>query len=131
MEVINMDQEVKAQLSKLVSVHLCPPVPGQALMALVTNPPQPGEPSHAQFMKVKTLTRSQPFCRYSDGIFISFICSFQKITTKAELIHLIIKIIRSIYIPLFFILEVAFKGLSQMGGSRLKRGAETCLKKKI
>lgn len=53
MEVINMDQEVKAQLNKLVSVRLCPPVPGQALMALVTNPPQPGEPSHAQFMKVK------------------------------------------------------------------------------
>lgn len=54
MEVINMDQEVKAQLTKLVSVRLCPPVPGQALMALVTNPPQPGEPSHAQFIKVRT-----------------------------------------------------------------------------
>lgn len=54
MEVINMDKEVKAQLTKLVSVRLCAPVPGQALMALVTNPPQPGDPSHAQFMKVKT-----------------------------------------------------------------------------
>lgn len=48
-----MDPEVKAQLTKLVSVRLCPPVPGQVLMALVTNPPQPGEPSYAQFMKVK------------------------------------------------------------------------------
>ncbi|KAB5535863.1 hypothetical protein PHYPO_G00122850 [Pangasianodon hypophthalmus] len=56
MEVINMDQEVKAQLTKLVSVRLCPPVPGQALMALVTNPPHPGEPSHAQFIKERTAT---------------------------------------------------------------------------
>lgn len=52
MEIINMDNEVKAQLSKLVSVRLCPPVPGQALMDLVVNPPQPGEPSHDNFMKV-------------------------------------------------------------------------------
>ncbi|KAK3513455.1 hypothetical protein QTP70_015449, partial [Hemibagrus guttatus] len=56
MEVINMDPEVKAQLTKLVSVRLCPPVPGQALMALVTNPPQPGEPSHTQFIKERTAT---------------------------------------------------------------------------
>ncbi|MCJ8745213.1 hypothetical protein PDJAM_G00127850 [Pangasius djambal] len=56
MEVINMDKEVKAQLTKLVSVRLCPPVPGQALMALVTNPPHPGEPSHAQFIKERTAT---------------------------------------------------------------------------
>ncbi|KAM9439826.1 alanine aminotransferase 2-like isoform 1-T1 [Clarias gariepinus] len=56
MEVINVDQEVKAQLTKLVSVRLCPPVPGQVLMALVTNPPQPGEPSHAQFLKERTAT---------------------------------------------------------------------------
>ncbi|XP_076837655.1 alanine aminotransferase 2-like isoform X2 [Brachyhypopomus gauderio] len=58
MEVINMDPEVKAQLTKLVSVRLCPPVPGQALMAVVTNPPQPGEPSHAQFIKERTATLS-------------------------------------------------------------------------
>lgn len=56
MEVINMDPEVKAQLTKLVSVRLCPPVPGQTLMALVTNPPQPGEPSHARFIKERTAT---------------------------------------------------------------------------
>lgn len=52
MEIINMDSEVKAQLTKLVSVRLCPPVPGQALMDLVVNPPQPGEPSYDNFMKV-------------------------------------------------------------------------------
>ena len=54
MEVINMDPEVKAQLTKLVSVRLCPPVPGQALMDLVVNPPQPDEPSYNTFMKVCT-----------------------------------------------------------------------------
>ena len=52
MEIINMDPEVKAQLTKLVSVRLCPPVPGQALMDLVVNSPQPGEPSYNNFMKV-------------------------------------------------------------------------------
>ncbi|XP_073346691.1 alanine aminotransferase 2-like isoform X2 [Pagrus major] len=56
MEIINMDSEVKAQLTKLVSVRLCPPVPGQALMDLVVNPPQPGEPSHEKFIKERTAT---------------------------------------------------------------------------
>lgn len=51
MEVINLDPEVKVQLTKLVSVRLCPPVPGQALLDLVVNPPQPGEPSYESFMK--------------------------------------------------------------------------------
>ncbi|XP_074478520.1 alanine aminotransferase 2-like [Sebastes fasciatus] len=54
MEVINMDPEVKAQLTKLVSVRLCPPVPGQALLDLVVNPPQPDEPSYNTFMKERT-----------------------------------------------------------------------------
>ncbi|XP_029003646.1 alanine aminotransferase 2-like [Betta splendens] len=54
MEVINMDPEVKAQLIKLVSVRLCPPVPGQALLDLVVNPPQPDEPSYTSFMKERT-----------------------------------------------------------------------------
>lgn len=53
MEVINLDPGVKAQLTKLVSVRLCAPVPGQAMLDLVVNPPQPDEPSHATFMKVK------------------------------------------------------------------------------
>ncbi|KAM3593472.1 uncharacterized protein V6R79_013645 [Siganus canaliculatus] len=54
MEVINMDPEVRAQLIKLVSVRLCPPVPGQALLDLVVNPPQPDEPSYSTFMKERT-----------------------------------------------------------------------------
>lgn len=53
MEVINMDPEVKAQLTKLVSVRLCAPVPGQVLLDLVVNPPQPEEPSYALFMEVR------------------------------------------------------------------------------
>uniref|UniRef100_A0A674PEY3 Alanine aminotransferase 1 n=1 Tax=Takifugu rubripes TaxID=31033 RepID=A0A674PEY3_TAKRU len=53
-EVINLDPGVKAQLTKLVSVRLCAPVPGQALLDLVVNPPQPDEPSHATFMKERT-----------------------------------------------------------------------------
>uniref|UniRef100_W8VR88 alanine transaminase n=1 Tax=Clarias batrachus TaxID=59899 RepID=W8VR88_CLABA len=56
MEVINVDPEVKAQLTKLVSVRLCPPVPGQVVMAVSVQPPQPGEPSHAQFIKERTAT---------------------------------------------------------------------------
>ncbi|XP_028283106.1 alanine aminotransferase 2-like isoform X2 [Parambassis ranga] len=58
MEIINMDEEVKAQLTKLLSVRLCPPVPGQALMDLVVNPPRPGEPSYDSFIKERTATLS-------------------------------------------------------------------------
>lgn len=53
MEIINMGPLVKAQLNKLVSVRLCPPVPGQVMMDLVVNPPQPGEPSYEQFTSEK------------------------------------------------------------------------------
>uniref|UniRef100_A0A8C7VJK6 Alanine aminotransferase 1 n=3 Tax=Oncorhynchus TaxID=8016 RepID=A0A8C7VJK6_ONCMY len=54
MEVINMDPEVKLHLTKLVSVRLCPSIPGQALLDLVVNPPQPDEPSYATFIKERT-----------------------------------------------------------------------------
>uniref|UniRef100_A0AAZ3RJB0 Alanine aminotransferase 1 n=1 Tax=Oncorhynchus tshawytscha TaxID=74940 RepID=A0AAZ3RJB0_ONCTS len=54
MEVINMDPEVKLQLTKLVSVQLCPSITGQALLDLVVNPPQPDEPSYATFIKERT-----------------------------------------------------------------------------
>lgn len=52
MEVLNMDPKVKAQLVKLLSVRLCPPVPGQAAMDVIVNPPKDHEPSYAQFIKV-------------------------------------------------------------------------------
>ncbi|XP_063062903.1 alanine aminotransferase 2-like [Engraulis encrasicolus] len=51
MEVINLDPEVKAQLIKMVSVRLCPPVTGQALLDIVMNPPQDGEPSYPNYKK--------------------------------------------------------------------------------
>ncbi|NXD87661.1 ALAT2 aminotransferase, partial [Halcyon senegalensis] len=52
-EVVNMDPEVQQQLVKLVSVRLCPPVPGQILLDVVVNPPQPGDPSYERFMAEK------------------------------------------------------------------------------
>ncbi|EDL29603.1 glutamic pyruvic transaminase 1, soluble, isoform CRA_a [Mus musculus] len=48
-EVVNMDAEVQKQMAKLMSVRLCPPVPGQALMGMVVSPPTPSEPSFKQF----------------------------------------------------------------------------------
>ncbi|XP_034385461.1 alanine aminotransferase 2 [Cyclopterus lumpus] len=53
MEVLNMDPQVEAQLVKLLSVRLCPPVPGQAAMDVIVNPPKVHEPSYAQFTKEK------------------------------------------------------------------------------
>ncbi|XP_078009953.1 alanine aminotransferase 1 [Phascolarctos cinereus] len=52
-EVVNMDPAVKQQMLKFQSVRLCPPVPGQILIDIVTNPPQPGEPSYQQFQQEK------------------------------------------------------------------------------
>uniref|UniRef100_A0A4W4GE06 Alanine aminotransferase 1 n=1 Tax=Electrophorus electricus TaxID=8005 RepID=A0A4W4GE06_ELEEL len=56
MEVVNMDPEVKVQLTKLVSVRLCPPVPGQVLLDLVVNPPLPEEPSYRTFFEERSAT---------------------------------------------------------------------------
>lgn len=51
-EVVNMDAEVQKQMAKLMSVRLCPPVPGQALLDMVVSPPAPSEPSFKQFQAV-------------------------------------------------------------------------------
>ncbi|XP_074243406.1 alanine aminotransferase 1 isoform X3 [Saimiri boliviensis] len=48
-EVVNMDPAVQQQMLKLMSVRLCPPVPGQALLDLVVSPPAPTDPSFMQF----------------------------------------------------------------------------------
>ncbi|XP_070604522.1 alanine aminotransferase 1 isoform X1 [Erythrolamprus reginae] len=53
MEVINMNPEVQQQLTKLVSVRLCPPVTGQILLDAVVNRPQPGDPSYQRFSQEK------------------------------------------------------------------------------
>ena len=52
MEVMNLDPEVRAQMVKLLSVRLCPPVSGQAAMDVIVNPPRPEEPSYPRFLKV-------------------------------------------------------------------------------
>uniref|UniRef100_A0A8C9APH0 Alanine aminotransferase 1 n=1 Tax=Prolemur simus TaxID=1328070 RepID=A0A8C9APH0_PROSS len=52
-EVVNMDAAVQQQMVKLMSVRLCPPVPGQALLDLVVSPPAPSDPSFAQFQAEK------------------------------------------------------------------------------
>ncbi|XP_064594232.1 alanine aminotransferase 1 [Zonotrichia leucophrys gambelii] len=49
MEVVNLHPEVKAELTKLVSVRLCPPVPGQMILDAIVDPPKPGEPSYERF----------------------------------------------------------------------------------
>lgn len=54
MEVLNLHPDIKAQLVKMLSVRLCPPVPGQAAMDVVVNPPQPDEESYQQFIQVHT-----------------------------------------------------------------------------
>ncbi|XP_033897301.3 alanine aminotransferase 2 [Acipenser ruthenus] len=53
MEVINLEPEVRAQMMKLLSVRLCPPVSGQVAMDVVVNPPRTGEQSCEQFTKEK------------------------------------------------------------------------------
>lgn len=47
-----MEPAVQQQLTKLVSVRLCPPVTGQILLDVVVNCPQPGDPSYQQFCQV-------------------------------------------------------------------------------
>ncbi|XP_046897641.1 alanine aminotransferase 2 isoform X4 [Hypomesus transpacificus] len=54
MEVMNLDPEVRAQMVKLLSVRLCPPVSGQAAMDVIVNPPRPEEPSYPRFLKEKS-----------------------------------------------------------------------------
>ncbi|NXR37262.1 ALAT2 aminotransferase, partial [Zosterops hypoxanthus] len=52
-EVVNLNPEVKAELSKLVSVRLCPPVPGQVVLDTIVDPPKPGDPSYERFQAEK------------------------------------------------------------------------------
>jgi len=51
MELYNVDPMVKAELYKLSSVRLCPNVDGQLMVALMADPPLPGDASHASHVK--------------------------------------------------------------------------------
>ncbi|XP_053557904.1 alanine aminotransferase 2 [Bombina bombina] len=53
MEVVNLHPDITAQFIKMLSVHLCPPVSGQAAMDVVVNPPKPEEESYQQFIREK------------------------------------------------------------------------------
>ena len=46
MELVGFKPEVKDVVFKLASINLCSVVSGQALMELMINPPQEGDPSY-------------------------------------------------------------------------------------
>lgn len=50
-ELTGFDPEVRAQIYKLVSITLCPPVIGQCLVELMCNPPTEGSPSYELYRK--------------------------------------------------------------------------------
>ncbi|ODV85800.1 hypothetical protein CANARDRAFT_7170 [[Candida] arabinofermentans NRRL YB-2248] len=51
MELIGFEDSVRAQLMKLASISLCPPVTGQALVELMINPPKKGDASYELYEK--------------------------------------------------------------------------------
>ncbi|GFT05171.1 alanine aminotransferase 1 [Nephila pilipes] len=52
-EIVNLDNQVKEMLVKLLSGRMCPSLLGQVIMYCITNPPQSDEPSHDLFEKEK------------------------------------------------------------------------------
>ncbi|KAL8614789.1 hypothetical protein ACOMHN_062832 [Nucella lapillus] len=58
-EVINLDPDVRAMFNKSLSAKLCPPVSGQAVMGVVVNPPQKGDPSYELFISEKDTVLTQ------------------------------------------------------------------------
>jgi alanine transaminase len=48
-ELVGFNEEVVAQIYKFVSISLCPPVIGQCLVELMTNPPKEGDESYALY----------------------------------------------------------------------------------
>lgn len=52
-EIINMDPEVMDVLLRSISTRLCPSVLGQVVLYVMTNPPQPNEPSYEKFQEEK------------------------------------------------------------------------------
>lgn len=54
MECVNFPDDVKEQLYKLSSIKLCPNINGQICMAMVMNPPKPGDASYEMYNKERT-----------------------------------------------------------------------------
>jgi alanine transaminase len=50
-ELVGFSPEVVAQIYKLISIFLCPPVIGQCLVDLMVKPPKEGEPSYELYNK--------------------------------------------------------------------------------
>ena len=53
MELHNFAPEVIQEIYKLASINLSPNVPGQIALGLMVNPPRPGDPSYALYVKEK------------------------------------------------------------------------------
>jgi len=50
-ELVGFDASVKAEAYKLASLGLCSNVAGQLMVSLMVNPPKPGDPSYALYVK--------------------------------------------------------------------------------
>ncbi|KAK3609584.1 hypothetical protein CHS0354_038582 [Potamilus streckersoni] len=53
-EMANFQDDVQKCLLKSISVKLCPPVLGQIVVSILTNPPQDGDPSFVKFQNEKS-----------------------------------------------------------------------------
>lgn len=60
-ELVGFDEEVQAQIYKLVSITLCPPVIGQCLVELMVNPPKKGSESYVLYEKEYNSKHLFPF----------------------------------------------------------------------
>ena len=50
-ELVGFDEEVQAQITKFISIMLCPPVTGQCVVEMMVNPPKPGDPSYELYQQ--------------------------------------------------------------------------------
>ncbi len=50
-ELVGFNADVVAEIYKLVSISLCPPVIGQCLVEMMVNPPQDGDPSYPLYLE--------------------------------------------------------------------------------
>lgn len=51
LQMENIDPDIAAQIYKIASLQLCPNVIGQILVDVMVNPPLPGSPSHALYVR--------------------------------------------------------------------------------
>ncbi|KAH3674235.1 hypothetical protein WICMUC_003477 [Wickerhamomyces mucosus] len=71
MELIGFNHEILKLFDKLVSISLCPVVTGQALMELITNPPQKGDPSYELF-QFETNSIHESYKSKADALYNAF-----------------------------------------------------------